>query len=116
MPVPPLDQNAVIAVLDSAVRGVLKNGPPGVSPGVTHFGVADDRTADALSSGSFLVVLVVVDLGEFRVDHVFLLLARRGTIAAWSAGSALRVRLLVHGLAELHGSLRQRVGLGLDEG
>src|SRR5919197_209598 len=52
-----------------------------------------------------LVVLVVVDLGELRVDHVIL------------GGVLLGVRLgllLVHGLAQLHRSLRQRVGLGLD--
>src|ERR1700730_11126429 len=52
-----------------------------------------------------LVVLVVVDLGEFRVDHVVLcsILGRIGLSL-----------LLVHRLAELHGSLRQRIGLGLD--
>src|SRR5271167_3656401 len=52
-----------------------------------------------------LVVLVVVDLGEFRVDHVILcsVLGR--------VGFGL---LLVHRLAELHRSLRQRIGLGLD--
>src|SRR3984885_3066894 len=55
--------------------------------------------------GGFLVVLVVVDLGEFRVDDVILggILGRVG----------FRL-LLVHGLAQLHRSLRQRVGLGLD--
>src|SRR6201986_2517714 len=55
--------------------------------------------------GGFLVVLVVVDLGELRVDDVILggILGRIG----------FRL-LLVHGLAELHRSLRQRVGLGLD--
>src|SRR5580692_3087547 len=52
-----------------------------------------------------LVVLVVVDLGELRVDDV-ILCSVLGRI-----GLGL---LLVHGLAELHRSLRQRVGLGLD--
>src|SRR5215469_13661121 len=52
-----------------------------------------------------LVVLVVVDLGEFRVDDVIL----RSILGGVSLGL-----LLVHGLAQLHGSLRQRVGLGLD--
>src|SRR5882757_8235842 len=52
-----------------------------------------------------LVVLVVVDFGEFRVDHVIL-----GSVLG-RIGLGL---LLVHGLAELHRSLRQRVGLGLD--
>src|SRR6266849_8254711 len=52
-----------------------------------------------------LVVLVVVDFGEFRVDDVIL-----GSILGRIAFGLL----LVHGLAELHRSLRQRVGLGLD--
>src|SRR3984893_12639189 len=52
-----------------------------------------------------LVVLVVVDLGELRDDDVIL------------CSILGRVRLgllLVHGLAQLHRSLRRRVGLGLD--
>src|SRR5437868_11070009 len=52
-----------------------------------------------------LVVLVVVDLGEFRVDHVVL-----GSILLGIAFGLL----LVHRFAKLHGSLRQRVGLCLD--
>src|SRR5665213_3735836 len=56
-------------------------------------------------SSRLLVVLVVVDFGEFRVDHVVL-----GSIL----GRVAFGLLLVHRLAELHGSLRQRVGLGLD--
>src|SRR6202795_1602520 len=52
-----------------------------------------------------LVVLVVVDFGEFRVDHVILC----GILGRVSLGL-----LLVHRLAEFHGSLCQRVGLGLD--
>src|SRR5271154_941840 len=56
-------------------------------------------------SGGFLVVLVVVDLGKFRVDHVVL-----GSIL----GRIALGLLLVHRLAELHRSLRQRVGFGLD--
>ncbi len=52
-----------------------------------------------------LVVLVVVDFGEFRVDHVILC----GILGRIALGL-----LLVHRLAELHRSLRQRVGLGLD--
>src|SRR5215831_8012156 len=54
---------------------------------------------------SRLLVLVVVDLGELRVDNVIL----RSILGRVSLGL-----LLVHGLAQLHGSLRQRVGLGLD--
>src|SRR5882757_5788683 len=53
----------------------------------------------------FLVVLVVVDLGEFRVDDVVL----RSILGGIAFGL-----LLVHRFAKLHGSLRQRVGLGLD--
>src|SRR6195952_2061153 len=52
-----------------------------------------------------LVVLVVVDFGEFRVDDV-VLSSILGRIAFGL--------LLVHRFAKLHGSLRQRVGLGLD--
>src|SRR6478752_9006816 len=52
-----------------------------------------------------LVVLVVVDLGKLRVDHVIL----RSILGRVALGL-----LLVHRLAELHGNLRQRVGLGLD--
>jgi hypothetical protein len=69
-------------------------------------------------SGGFL--LVVVDLGELRVDHVLFLagLARRrsaGSASTWSAVTRLTfLLLLVHRLAELHRSLRQRIGLGLD--
>src|SRR4051794_21849984 len=58
-----------------------------------------------VSSGRLLVVLVVVDFGEFRVDDVVLFRILR------RVGFGL---LLVHRLAKLHGSLRQRVGLGLD--
>src|ERR1700727_2969463 len=52
-----------------------------------------------------LVVLVVVDFGKLRVDHIVL----GGILGRIALGL-----LLVHGLAELHGSLRQRIGLGLD--
>src|SRR5882757_5356235 len=60
---------------------------------------------DAARLSRLLVVLVVVDLGEFRVDHVVLC----GILGRIGLGL-----LLVHGLAELHRSLRQRIGLGLD--
>src|SRR6516165_8607568 len=56
---------------------------------------------------SRLLVLVVVDLGELRVDHVIL------ATGAGLGGVGFGL-LLVHGLAEFHRSLRQRVGLGLD--
>src|SRR6185437_17054036 len=54
---------------------------------------------------SRLLVLVVVDFGELRVDDVIF----RSILGRVSLGL-----LLVHGLAQLHRSLRQRVGLGLD--
>src|SRR5712691_9134156 len=71
-------------------------------------------------SGRLLVLLVVVDLGELRVDDVLLGTtagrAPRAARAAVSAGAALRglFGLLVHRLAELHRGLRERIGLGLD--
>src|SRR6516165_1792267 len=52
-----------------------------------------------------LVGLVVVDFGEFRVDHVVL----RSIL-----GRIAFSLLLVHGFAKLHRSLGQRIGLGLD--
>src|SRR5581483_243799 len=64
------------------------------------------------ASGGLLVLLVVVvDLGELRVDHVLLGAGARGA----RGRLALRLRTLglpIHGLAELHRGLRQRVGLG----
>src|ERR1043165_2167097 len=65
-------------------------------------------------SGGFL--LVVVDLGEFRVDHVLFLsgLAARRSAARSASPRRAFLLLLVHRLAKLHRSLRQRVGLGLD--
>src|SRR4051812_26734503 len=71
------------------------------------------------TSGGLLVLLVVVDLGKLRVDHVLLLGARSGirtgSGAAWATGPAgTLLGLLVHGFAELHGNLRQRAGLGRD--
>src|SRR3954468_22795415 len=59
---------------------------------------------------------MVVDLGKFRIDDVFVLgrtgaaVSPRRTFAALTA-TALR---LVHGFAELHRGLGKRVGLGLD--
>src|SRR6185437_4281996 len=61
-----------------------------------------------------LVLLVVVDLGELRVDHIVLLVpaGTAGLAARRRAGAALG--LLVHRLAELHRHLRERIGLGRD--
>src|SRR5262245_66013140 len=71
----------------------------------------------ALTLGRLFVLLVVVDLGEFRVDDVLVLAA--GAIAAGrsAAGTGRRgtfLGLFVHGLAELHRGLCQRIGLGRD--
>src|SRR5262249_19808838 len=66
-------------------------------------------------SGRFLVVLlVVVDLGELRVDDIVLLGLATGSGATRIAAAGGFLLLLVHRLAELHRSLRQRVGLGGD--
>src|ERR1700759_5251487 len=65
----------------------------------------DGGHGNPLSLCRFLVVLVVVDFGEFRVDDVVL-----GSIL----GGVAFGLLLVHRFAKLHGSLRQRIALGLD--
>src|SRR5690348_1485200 len=56
-------------------------------------------------SSGLLVLLVIIDLGKFRVDNVIL---------CCILGRVALGLLLVHRFAELHRSLRQRVGLGLD--
>src|SRR5690242_14880325 len=63
--------------------------------------------------GRLLVLLVVVDFRELGVDHV-VLLGAAGLAAGGRAGTFTTLLGLVHRLAELHRSLRQRVGLGLD--
>src|SRR4029079_10767603 len=89
--------------------------PPAVTPGVLV--AIDCRHRDRIAaSGRFLVLLVVVDFGEFRVDHVLVLAgaiaAGSGTTGAFRPAGAAFLRLLVHRLAEFHRGLRQRVGLG----
>src|SRR5580704_1459120 len=65
---------------------------------------------DLVRSGRFLVLLVVVDLGELRIDDIVLL--GLGTAAAFTTVAAgLLLGLLVHRLAELHRRLGQGVGL-----
>src|SRR5262249_13819555 len=68
--------------------------------------------------GRLFVLLVVVDLGEFRVDHVLVLAAGTGAAGTRAAVTASALGtflgLLVHGLAELHRGLRERIGLGRD--
>src|SRR5262249_39664125 len=61
-----------------------------------------------------VVLLVVVHLGEVRVDNVVLLGAAARIGAARSAAGLRAFGRLVHRLTELHRSLRQRVGLGGD--
>src|SRR5262245_1793041 len=90
--------------------------------GVGHRGLVatENGMAKAASPrlGRLFVLLVVVDLGELRVDHVLVLAAgpiAAGTRAAGTArGCGTFLGLLVHGLAELHRGLREGVGLGGD--
>src|SRR5215471_8562938 len=91
--------------------------PPGFGPrGLVAIENGMAKAAFPGLSGLF-VLLVVVDLGEFRVDHV-LVLAAGSAAGTRAAGTALRrgtfLGLLVHGLAELHRGLRERIGLGRD--
>src|SRR5882762_3829171 len=74
-------------------------------PGDAAFALFRMRVMIIARLSRLLVVLVVVDFGKLRVDHVVLC----GVLGRIALGL-----LLVHGLAELHRSLRQRVGLGLD--
>src|SRR5258705_9856699 len=74
-------------------------------PGDAAFALFRMRVMIIARLSRLLVVLVVVDLSKLRVDHVVLC----GVLGRIALGL-----LLVHGLAELHRSLRQRVGLGLD--
>src|ERR1700688_1815308 len=74
-------------------------------PGDAAFALFRMRVMIIALLSRLLVVLVVVDFGKLRVDHVVLC----GVLGRIAFGL-----LLVHRLAELHGSLRQRVGLGLD--
>src|ERR1700722_16468952 len=67
---------------------------------------------DPVRSGRFLVLLVVVDLGELGVHDIVLRGFGFGTAAFATAG--LLLGLLVHRLAELHRRLGQYVGLGRD--
>src|SRR6185437_14799463 len=106
-----LVHHAETGVLDSATAGPCKHAPPDECPGVTSR-MDSLRMARALQSGGFL--LVVVDLSELRVNHVFFFLARGLTAGTRRALSFLL--LLVHGFAQLHRSLRQRIGLGLNGG
>src|SRR5208282_6883826 len=69
-----------------------------------------DRLA---GSSRFLVLLVVVDLGELGIDDVVLLAVGCTAVAV---ARLLLGGLLVHRLAELHRGLCQRVGLGRDRG
>src|SRR5688500_6894174 len=82
---------------------------PGSSPGVAIM-----RRSTAIDllirSGGLLVLLVVVDLGELRVDDI--VLGRAGLRTGIAAGAArtglILLRLRVHRLAELHRGLRER--------
>src|SRR5712671_6551479 len=78
-------------------------------PGDAAFALFRMRVMIIARLSRLLVVFVVVDFGKLRVDHVVL-----GGILCGILGRIALGLLLVHGLAELHRSLRQRVGLGLD--
>src|SRR6476620_7498541 len=78
---------------------------PGSRPGTMIMLRSKGMTTEPQSLCRFLVVLVVVDFGEFGVDNVIL-----GSVLGGIAFGLL----LVHRLAKLHRSLRQRVALGLD--
>ena len=67
-------------------------------------------------SGRFLVLLVVVHLGEFRVDDILLLARSVAARRSSTPGRGALLRLLVHCFAELHRSLRQGIRLGRDRG
>src|SRR3954447_10593065 len=72
--------------------------PPAVTPGV--WVAIDCRHRDRIAaSGRFLVLLVVVDLGKFRVDDVLVLAAiaaGSSTTGAFRPAGAAFLRLLVH--------------------
>src|SRR5580704_19540143 len=68
------------------------------------------RHSGLAGSSRFLVLLVVVYLGELGIDDVVLLGLGPGLIGRLLGG------LFVHRLAELHRSLLQRAGLGGDRG
>src|SRR4051812_21337043 len=81
------------------------------------------RRDSRIASGGFLVLLVVVDLGELRIDNILLGAAVLAAAARATGASAASARtftatgllgLRIHRFAELHGGLRQRIGLGLD--
>ena len=110
------------AVASRAIRVCLKKPHQSKWPGAGapgHRCSVDDRHGSGPGCSGGLL-LVVVDLGELRVDHVLFLAGLAAGRSARTAGAA-RTGLafllrLVHRLAELHRSLRQRVGLGLDRG
>src|SRR5262249_49800718 len=94
--------------------GLTKNKHPRLACGGAILIIATASSALAASSGLF-VLLIVVDFGKLGVDDVFFLAvaARSFTAAATTAGLLLR-GLLIHRFAELHRSLRQRIGLRRD--
>src|SRR5262249_4783186 len=111
-------RRSVLAQPDPVTHDASKKmHPPGFGP--RGLVAIENGIAKAASPGlgRLFVLLVVVDLGEFRVDHV-LVLAAGSAAGTRAAGTALRLGtflgLLVHGLAELHRGLRERVGLGRD--
>ena len=91
------------------VREIWQSSPVAALRRQHRVGSFDSCAVCSNRSGRLLVLLVVVHLGELGVDDVFLRGRGRRASARRPVG-----RLLVHRLAELHRSLRQRVGLGRD--
>src|SRR5262249_8351879 len=72
-------------------RGQKKHTPGGGAGGADGMS-GEHWRAPARASGRLLVFLVVVDLGELRVDHVLFLLAARSARTGGAAGRARRDR------------------------
>src|SRR6266436_4703618 len=103
--------------LTRSVMVLQKISAPRVRPPGFLVAIENGMAGASPTSGRFLVLLVVVDLGELRIDDV-LSLAGAIPAASGAAGLALRcsalLGLLVHGLAKLHRGLRERIGFGGD--
>src|SRR5258705_5926543 len=103
--------------LTRSVMVLQKISAPRVRPPGFLVAIENGMAGASPTSGRLLVLLVVVDLGELRIDDV-LSLAGAISAASGAAGLALRcsalLGLLVHGLAKLHRDLRECIGFGGD--
>src|SRR5262245_34941745 len=80
-----------------------KRRTPGIGPRGCGLGIDGSIATGSPASGRLFVLLVVVDLGELRVDDILVLAA--GALTAGRATGTVRrrglfLRLLVHRLAE----------------